>query len=80
MGRRVFPDNTVDLELTITVHRDGKEVDRIVQHSTAGITERATIHRFLTETGFEIRQEFGSYDRAPYRDGDSVLIIEATKL
>jgi hypothetical protein len=80
VGRKVFPDGTVELEIVITVHRDGREVDRIVQHSVAGITGRASVHRLLAGTGFEICHEFGGYGRTPYRDGDSVLIIEAARI
>jgi SAM-dependent methyltransferase len=80
VGRKVLPDGTVELEIVITVERDGKVVDRIEQHSTAGVSSRELVHRLLTETGFRVRHEFGSYDRTPYRDGDSVLIIEAVKM
>ena len=80
VGRKVLPDGTVDLEIVITVHRGGQTVDRIEQHSTAAVSDRQLVHRLLAETGFRIEHEFGGYDRSPYHEGDSVLIIEATKL
>jgi hypothetical protein len=79
VSRRVLPDRTVELKLVIEVRRAGKVVDLIEQRSIAGITDRERVHRFLTETGFEIRHEFGSYDRSPYHEGSSILIIEGVR-
>jgi SAM-dependent methyltransferase len=62
---------------------DGKRrphlVERIEEHGWVGITTREGVHRALAEAGLELRQEFGDYDRRPFRAGDPLLIVDATK-
>ncbi|KPJ50968.1 MAG: hypothetical protein AMJ41_00575 [candidate division Zixibacteria bacterium DG_27] len=57
----------------------GVVVERIEERSQVGIIGRKEVQKLLKESGFEIEREFGDYDFSPYREGDSLLIIEAQK-
>ena len=65
--------------LVFETYEKGVLVDRIEEQSRVGVIDRLRIHQLLTETGFEIRCEFGNYDRGEYKAGDALLIIEAEK-
>ena len=79
VGRRVLPESKIELELVFEVYRDGRLVDTIEQQSIAGVSSRELVHRLLEQTGFRVEHEYGSYDRTPYKDGDSILILETTR-
>jgi SAM-dependent methyltransferase len=80
VGRKVLPDGKIELELIFEVYRDGRLVDTIEQRSVAGVSDRELIHRLLDQTGFRIEHEYGSYDRTPYKVGDSIVILQVKKL
>ena len=80
VGRKVMPDGTVDVELVFDVFRNGEQVERIEQHSRVGISDRDQIHRLLDQAGFEVTGEFGDYEGTPYGEGDSILLLETTRL
>ena len=80
ISRKRMPNDTLDWFLIYEVHRSGKLIERIEQHSSAGIIDRARLHHILKETGFKIRREFGDYDFSSFEEGNSVLIIEAAKI
>jgi methylation protein MtfA len=54
-------------------------LERIEETGLVGVTDRQNIHRALQETGFEIRQEWGSYDFSAFQKGNSLLIVEAAQ-
>jgi SAM-dependent methyltransferase len=78
-SRKRMPDDTLDWFLIFEVHQSGKLIERIEQHSSAGIVGRTKLHRLLKETGFEVRREFGDYDFKTFEEGDKILVIEAVK-
>ncbi len=79
LSRKRMPDDTLDWFLIYEVHQSGKLIERIEQHSSAGIVDRAKLHLLLKETGFEVAREFGDYDFKTFEEGDKMLVIEAAK-
>lgn len=65
--------------IVFEIHKKGKLIERIEQHSQAGITDYDTLYRLLTRTGFKVMQEFNDYEFTPYKEGDELLVIEAVK-
>jgi SAM-dependent methyltransferase len=58
---------------------DDNLIERIEERGWVGITTQEGVHRALGQTGLELRQEFGDYDKRPFRAGDPLLIVEAIK-
>jgi len=79
VGRKVLPDRTVEIELVFDVFRDDKLIERIEQRSRVGISDRDQVRRLLGQAGFQIRGEFGDYEQTPYREGDSILLLETIR-
>lgn len=79
VGRSVLPSQKIELLLVYEIHESGKLVERIEQHSLAGIIDRTGVHRLLAESGFEPAKEFGDYNFSEYRQGDSLLVVEAVR-
>jgi SAM-dependent methyltransferase len=80
VGSKLLPNETIDWLLVFEVYQSGKLIEKIEQHSSAGIIDRPKLHRLLKETGFEIKREFGSYDFKEYKKGDLLLIVEAVRV
>ncbi|MFW9904911.1 MAG: class I SAM-dependent methyltransferase [Candidatus Thorarchaeota archaeon] len=77
---KIFPENTIDVLLIYETYQGGKLVEKIKQRSAAFTTTRTEIFQLLKETGFSIQQEYSDYHFSPYKEGDSLLIIEAIKI
>ncbi|MFX1504972.1 MAG: class I SAM-dependent methyltransferase [Promethearchaeota archaeon] len=80
IGTKVLPDKTIDVLLIYETYKQGKLVEKIEQQSTAYITTRTEIHVLLDETGFSIENEFSDYSFSPFKEGDSLLVTEASKI
>jgi SAM-dependent methyltransferase len=78
VGRRTLPDQKVEVRLVFQVYQRGVLVDRIEEVSVVGVVDRSQVHGVLREAGFSVGREFSDYDFTPYRDGDRLLIVEAT--
>ncbi len=78
-GREIGND-MLSVHLIFEIYGEGKLLERIEEESLVGRCTRASIHRLLEKTGFEVTGEFGDYERTPYKDGDTFLVIEATKI
>jgi len=70
---------TKQVLLVFEIYESSKLVEKIEQKSFAGIIDRDNVHRLLGQTGFEVRAEFSSYEFAPYKEDDELLIVEAVK-
>jgi len=79
VGGTILPDNRKETLLVFEVYRHGQLVERIEERSLVGITDREGVHRVLAQSGFEVRQEWGSYQFASYQPGAELLIVEAAK-
>lgn len=79
VGGKVLPGHKKETQLVLETYEDGGLVERIEETSLVGITNRAGIHRFLAESGFAVREEWGDYDFTRYQEGGSLLIVEAVK-
>jgi SAM-dependent methyltransferase len=79
VGRRLRSDGICVVELVFEALRDDVVVDRVVEHSLVGITDRARMHEVLSEAGFKTEREFEDYDFTPYTRGD-LVVIEAAKI
>jgi hypothetical protein len=66
--------------LIYETYKQGKLVEKIEQQSAAYTTTRTEVHALLEETGFSIENEFGDYSFSPFKEGDSLLVIEANKI
>jgi SAM-dependent methyltransferase len=77
---RVLPGGRKEIRLVFETYQDGALVDRIEERSLVGITDRGTTGRLLRAAGFAVRREWGSYDFAPFQQGNSLLIVEAVNL
>ncbi len=80
LSRKRLPDDTLDWLLIYEVHQSGKLIERIEQHSSAGIVSGVDLHRLLKVTGFEVRREFGDYDFKSFEEEDKTLVIEAVRV
>jgi hypothetical protein len=79
VGGQVLPGRRKETVLVFETYERGALVDRIEERSLVGLTDRASIHRLLTASGFVVRREWGSYDWEPFRQGDALLIVEAVR-
>jgi SAM-dependent methyltransferase len=79
VGGKLLAGEKKEVILVFEIHQSGKLIERIEERSLVGIIDRDKLHPLLRKTGFEVRREFGSYDLANFRNGDSLLIVEAIK-
>ncbi|MFX0122100.1 MAG: class I SAM-dependent methyltransferase [Candidatus Hodarchaeota archaeon] len=79
IGTKILPDNIIDVLLVYETYKQGKLIQKIEQRSSAFITTRTEVHLLLKETGFLIQKEYSDYYFSPFKEGDSLLVIEATK-
>lgn len=79
VGGKVLPGHKKETHLVFETYEDDEMKERIEETSLVGIANRLTIHRVLTESGFTVRKEWSGYDFAPYREGASLLTMEAAK-
>lgn len=78
VARRVLPQRRVRVDLVFEVYRRDAFVERIEEESIVGITSRAEVHELLDQVDCALRHEFSDYDFTPFREGDDLLIVEAT--
>jgi hypothetical protein len=79
VGGKVLPDNTKRINLVFEVYQGGRLIERIEEDGLVGITSRDGVHHVLRAAGFEVRGEWSSYDFTPFRNGDTLLLVEAAK-
>lgn len=79
VGNRLLPDGKMETLLVFETYQSGKLKERIEEKSVAGIIHREHLHQLLEKSGFEVKNEFANYDFAKYKEGNSLLIIEAVK-
>lgn len=79
VGDRILPDEKMEVVLVFETYESGKLKERIEERSIVGLIQRERLHHLLKESGFEVKNEFANYDFARYKQGDSLLIIEAVK-
>jgi SAM-dependent methyltransferase len=79
VGGRVLKDGTKEIILVFELRERGQLVKRIEERGVIGITSREEVHSILKEAGFQVKQEFGDYQLRPYRQGDTLLVIEASR-
>lgn len=79
VGNRLLPDERMETTLVFETYQSGKLKEPIEERSLVGIIQRERLHDLLKETGFEVIREFGNYDFSSFKQGDSLLIIEAIK-
>lgn len=80
IGTKILPNNTIEVLLVYETYKQGKLIERIKQPSAAVITTRTKVHELLEETGFAIEKEYCDYNFSPFKEGDSLLIVEASKI
>jgi hypothetical protein len=76
---RVLPENKIEILLIYRMIKKGKLMEEIEQKSSASIITRNQVHKLLEKTGFKIKNEFRDFNFSPFKEGSSVLIIEAIK-
>jgi len=79
VGKKLLSDDKQETHLVFEIYESGKLIKQIEERSLVGIIDRKKVHRLLSETGFEVKQEFNNYDLTKYQEGDSLLIVEAAK-
>ena len=72
-------ENKLLINLKYEIYEDGELIETIEQPSEVGIIDKDKLEKLLKETGFGIKNEFGAYENRPYKDGDSICVIEAIK-
>jgi SAM-dependent methyltransferase len=77
VGRRGLPGHQVQVKLVFEVYQNDELIERIEEHSVAGVVDRGQVHDLLSQAGFSVRREFSDYDFTPYRRGDDLLIVGA---
>jgi SAM-dependent methyltransferase len=79
VGGKLLPDGKKEVHLVYETYESGKLMERIEERSLVGILDRKNLHRLLRKSGFEVKREFSNYDFGRFRNGDSLLIVEAIK-
>jgi len=79
VGDRILPDEKMEVILVFETYKAGKLMERIEERSIVGLVQRERLHHLLKQGGFEVRNEFGNYDFSKFKQGDSLLVIEAIK-
>jgi SAM-dependent methyltransferase len=70
----------IETILIFETYEAGRLLDRIEEHSMAGITDRKAVRALLKETGFNVKREFSDFHSTAFKEGDSLLIVEAVKV
>ncbi|MCK4410324.1 MAG: hypothetical protein KAW67_09570 [Candidatus Eisenbacteria sp.] len=73
----MLPGLRKETRLVFEVYEEGGLVERAEETSVVGIVDRAEVRRVLDAAGFDVRAEWGGYDFTSYRDGGSLLVVEA---
>jgi SAM-dependent methyltransferase len=79
VGYERLSENLFEITLIFEIFEGGRLLEEIVEHSKLGVIDRHGIHRLMNKAGYDLDCEYGGYDSAPYKEGDSVLIIEAVR-
>ena len=79
VGGKVLPGKKKETQLVFEAYEDGELIQQIEEMSFVGITNRHGVHQVLAESGFVVKREWSDYDFTPYREGDSLLVVEAVK-
>ncbi len=79
VSSKVLPDNKIKVHLVFKTFKDDELIEEIKEESFAGRINRQKIHEALEQTGFEISDEYSDYNFTPFKDKDSLLIVEAVK-
>ncbi len=79
VGGQLLPEQRKETHLVFEVYENGVLIERVEERSLVGLTNRTTVHRLLNCAGFSLQHEWSSYDRAPFHDGDALLIVEAVQ-
>ena len=79
VGGRLLPGSKKETHLVFEVYQHGRLTERIEECSLVGITSRQAIHQVLAEAGLDVTREWSNYDFTPYREGDTLLLVEAEK-
>lgn len=79
VGDRILPDEKMEVLIVFETYKSGKLVNRIEEKSLVGVIHNEKLHNLLRKTGFGVKNEFGNYDISKFKQGDSLLIIEAIK-
>jgi SAM-dependent methyltransferase len=79
IARKVLPRDRIEVTLVFETYAAGRLIERIEETSLAGMVDRSGVNRLLGEAGFRVDKEFRGYDKSPYRQGDEILIVEASR-
>jgi SAM-dependent methyltransferase len=79
VGSRILSPERLWVKLVYEVYQGEEMVERIEEHGLVGITDRQDLHRILWESGFDVKHKWVGYDFIEYKDGDTLLIVEAAK-
>ncbi len=79
VGGRLLPGGKKETVLVFETYDSGRLIERIEERSLVGVIDREKLHDLLRETGLQVEREFSNYDFADFREGDSLLIVEAIK-
>lgn len=79
VATKTLPDQTQEAHLVYEVCHGGELLERLEECGRTGIIHRGRLHHLLAQAGFDVTQELGDYDFTEFREGGSLLIVEAHK-
>lgn len=79
VGGRVLPDGKKEVILLFETWTSGTLVKEVEERSVIGVIKKKEVHHLLKEAGFKVEREFSDYDFTVFRNGDSLLIVDASK-
>jgi SAM-dependent methyltransferase len=79
VGREALSTDRQLVKIVYEVYQGKECVERIEEQGLVGITTREEVRRILSLCDFKAIREYGGYDFALYKEGGSLLIMEAIK-
>lgn len=76
--RKNAPKNTLSLDLFYDVYKNGEMLERYHEYGEVVMISKDEMIRLLEETGFEVVNVYGDFDKSEYRK-DSPKIVLVTK-
>lgn len=78
-GQEMLSENTCKYRTIYQAIHDGEVIERVENQAHGYFITREQMHDFLSQTGFEIINEYGDVNFTPFEEGSAQVIIEARK-
>jgi SAM-dependent methyltransferase len=80
VASKIMSHEVLETTLIYEISEGGQLRQRIEERSLVGLITRDKLHGLLQAAGYVVEQEFGNYDFREYKQGDSLLVLQASRV